>query len=290
MPQLGFGNSLPKINIINSFSGLFDELGIASNCVYDFSPYKRLTKNYKGNKLYLQRTTDFEKEYIHTSDYDKNGDINSSEIVSWASGGDVLIEEVYSECAVGKKAYQTSLGYKPKLVMSGVFHGNGVLFDGSDDVLSIDDYSALNIINPNITYYSNAIYNTGCNGYLFSKNYNTSSASTYSHNPETSGYDRFRFYNASYDLTIHADSATKYMMYWNSLSANGLHMLNNFSDTFDTTRNTNSTNYTNVNVGARSNSVDNSTKTYFFKGHVKTILLFNTDEHTNYNNFVNGGI
>lgn len=268
----------------SNYRGILDTLGIVNNAVYTFSPLIRLTGTYKGNKLLLKRISDNTTDYIHTSDYDSLGAINSTEIATWSQNGDVIVDEVYSEVQ-GAKAYQTVDGNKPKIVESGVFLSNGLKFDGSNDIMAVDDYSAIQITNPPFSIYKN-IYPTISNyGYVLSKN--------------TNSFDNLQFgirvYNSYINLYMQGNMTeyntvqfinnanNKYIVNWQDKNTDGVKG-KIAENTNNGTANITLTNRPNLSIGARSEGV------FYYKGYIKTILIFNSDEYANYTNFVNSGI
>jgi hypothetical protein len=145
-----------NIYVRRSFEGALDTLGNVENAVYTFSPYKRLTKRYRGELVKVQRTGDFASKWFG---YDRYGDVEKGEILSWVgAGNDGLVEEVTNPYDNNYNTIQTTISYKPKIVVSGVFQENGLLFDGVNDTMNASEYSAMNITSPPVSIYADCVY------------------------------------------------------------------------------------------------------------------------------------
>jgi hypothetical protein len=262
---------------MGGYKGILDTLNIVNNCKYDFLPYKRLTNTYEGNKLYIKRTTDSATDYIHTSDYDSNGNINSSEIAAWANGGDVLLHDCYSETASGEKAYQADVNKAPKIVVSGVWQENGVKFDGSNDYMLVDDYSDIQIINPPLTIYINYKVLILHIGYVLTKNLSTVSDIQFS-NLSNNANMQFLMngFNIYTSTNQNINSQNKHIVNWQGKGTN--QVKSNIGYASDSaTANITLTNRQFFVIGNRAGG------SVYFNGHIKSILIFNSNEYSNYN-------
>lgn len=274
---------------VQTYTGILDTLNNVSDCQYTFSPYKRLTGSYSGDMIDIKRTSDNATDTITTSDYDSSGDINSSEIQTWSQGGDVLVTRVYSEVN-SSSAYQTTDdANKPKIVEGGSFLSDGLKFDGTNDCLEIIDYAEIQITEPPLTTYTN---NTVSNQitYVFCKNNDTFTNITFAYLVSNAGGGSLRQIIDSNTITeISSSGTTKSICTWRDKNASGA--LQKVDSTEDTGTQADSlTNYPNINIGCRSDAVDNSTKAGFYLGNIKTILIFNSDEYANYAALVAAGI
>jgi surface protein len=268
------------------FSGILDILDNKENCVYDFVPYKRITNTYVGNKLYIERLSDNTKDYIHTSDFDSNGDINSSEITTWANGGDVVLLNNYSELqGVNGITYQSNNTKAPKIVVSGVWQSNGPKFDGVNDIMSIDDYSSIQFTTHPITLYTNYYPIITGFGYAICKNLNNFETIQFATRFHDNLIDTYLEGNTTayneVDFTNNAQN--NYICSWKGTGSNEIVGKTAIDEGFGTA-NITLTNRPNFTIGARSEGI------YFYEGHIKSILIFKSDEYSNYTNFVNAGI
>lgn len=267
-----------------TYTGILDTLNNVSDCKFDFSPYKRLTGTYTGNKIYIERLSDNAKDTITTSDYDSNGDINSSEITTWAGGGDVVLLDCYSETQSGKKAYQTDNTKAPKIVVGGVWQSDGSMFDGNDYMV-IDKYSALNITNYPITIYVNRLSTTS-DGYLFFVNDEAFTPNQFGVR-NTNGTNH-RFYLGGNEVINTTVSTTdKIINTWSGEGANEV-LHEDSSDTANGTKSGSLPEYPNVTIGARHNT--GITYSHYLNANIKSILIFNTNEYSNYAALVSAGI
>ena len=134
------------------FKGIFDSLGIADNAKFIFSPYKRLTKNYKGNLVKVKRTSDSAESWFG---YDSNGDLDTVSLLAWVGASDGLVMEVANQYNDSYNASQSDTDKMPKIVSGGVLESSGLLFDGIDDYLEITDYSDIQITSSPLSVYVN---------------------------------------------------------------------------------------------------------------------------------------
>jgi len=271
---------------MGGYKGILDILKNVNNCKYDFSPYKRLTNTYKGNKLYIKRTSDSASNYIHTSDYDRNGNINSSEIAAWANGGDVLLHDCYSETS-GEKAYQSDVNKAPKIVVSGVFQNDGVKFNGVNNYMKVIDYAAIQIINPSLSVYLNFYPKNISNRFIFAKNEisNPVQYGVWGHaTADTSAY-----LDGSSKASLPALQIKQYKLIyeWKNTLSGGLRIKDNYNNINSTSLNTILTNKNKICIGGWFTNNSPETVGLLFNGNIKTLLIFNSNEYDNYNNLSN---
>jgi hypothetical protein len=254
---------------------ILDTLGIVDNCVLGFSPYKRLTKKYTGDLIICTRLDDLEVKSFGT---DSSGNLNQAAIVAWAGVSDVGVNSVANQTNTSYPAYQATASLMPKIVKYGTFVTGGLYFDGSDDILLVDNYAALNIVARPFTIYTNNIPR-GSNALVFSKA--TSSAYT----------------TWQYGL-IYASTWRPYIAGANILSiAATTHQINRVMTSYKTDGNnviinTNKTEVSNATEFTLVERVgfkigNNSSK---FTGEIKSLLIFNSDVYSKYTDFVNGGV
>lgn len=276
------------IPYIKSFKGILDKLNTANNAVFIFSPYKRLTKNFEGNLVKVQRTSDYTSKWFG---YDGNGDLDTVSLLAWVGANDGLVEEVSNQANTSYNSIQTTLNYKPKIVVSGVLQANGVLFDGNNDYLNITKYNDVNIKNSPLSIYTNIKSNVlSQTSYIFSINRDSSTTLQYSLLHTSSPALTFAYNTLQTLVPIAIDiNPIKSMVVWSSIATNDI---SNISDagTVVGTLNTTLPEYNNMQIACRSAAIDGLTKSTFFNGNIKTIIIFNSDITLNYNDFVNAEI
>lgn len=136
---LGLGMSRQKKN---EFKGILDELEIANNAVFIFSPYKRLVKSYTGMAVQVRRSSDYT---YRDFEFDSDGDLKVQEMLDWVgAGNDGLVRIVYNQANPNYNTEQLTTTYEPKIIVNGVFLSDGLLFDGVDDYFTVQHYGSLN--------------------------------------------------------------------------------------------------------------------------------------------------
>lgn len=271
MLSLGLGiNKNVKI-----FNGILDEIGNAGNAKYIFSPYKRLISSFEGNLVKVQRSSDYTSKWFG---YDGNGDLKTSELLTWVGvGNDGLVEEVANQANTDYNAIQSTLSYKPKIVSAGNLESNGILFDGSNDYMNVTKYSDINITNVPISIFVKN-YNLSDNlGYILAMNGDVSIAKVQYgvYNDSTLTYVRFENSPTGFDKFNNSEINSIYV----NNSANRLMKNESYNASF--------ANYNPLpelpyfNIGARTN-IDNTVHSLHYDAHIKTIIIFNSDEYNNY--------
>lgn len=284
MSRLGMGLGLNNYRYAGGFNGLLDELGIAENAVFIFSPYKRLVKNYTGMAVQVRRTSDYT---YRDFGFDNNGDLKVQEMLDWVgAGNDGLIRIVYNQANSNYNISQESTANEPKIIESGVFLEDGLKFDGINDVMFGDNYTASSIEDEPITIYTNSKTNEAVTGYVYCNNLNASSNASYSH------LNNSNFATFYWNGTIVVPSVSqptidtrKVLQVWNDKLSNGFSVIYN-SVHNDLTFSSSITYLENAkhHIGARGSF------SLYFKGNIKTVVVFDSNEYDNYSNLVNGGI
>ena len=284
-----FSNRL-NISIYNNFfqkSYPLDLLDIKNNCVLGISPYKRLTREYDDWLVYVVRVNDLEESYFY---HDESGNINSSEINTWLAGSNGVVKKIANPLKYSNPAYQNTLSDMPRIVNSGTFDSDGPYYDGVDDNLKIDDYTELGeITEPPYSLYVDVVGGSGVDSiFTITLDSHDNSQIYLAH-----WAHRLSWWHNGIDLTnsnVFVVGATnKILGTWANKAGNGLKVRTSISEyvrTLDTTL----PDRPNINLGARSDSVDGLTVTSFFTGNIKTALLFNTDEYDKYDDLVNLGL
>jgi hypothetical protein len=89
-----------------------------------------------------------------------------------------------------------------------------------------------------------------------------------------------RFHPPDSDIA-HVETSVKSMCVWKNKSTNGFTVYYNDYAGANYTKSSSLTNMANFNLACRSSATDNSTKTYFFNGQIKTLVIFNSNEESN---------
>lgn len=142
MPDLSIGLGLNKNRYSGGFSGVLDDLDIANNAVFIFSPYKRLVKSYKGYAIQIRRSSDYTYQDFG---FDSNGNLKVNDILDFVGSGDGLVRIVYNQANSNYNIEQLTIANEPKIIDAGIFLSDGLLFDGINDYFVVQHYSSLNV-------------------------------------------------------------------------------------------------------------------------------------------------
>jgi hypothetical protein len=264
------------------FEGPLDRIGNVSNCVLGISPYKRLTKNYDDYLVLVVRVDDLEEKYFYA---DSNGNINDVALDNWLGSSSGAVKKVANQVKTDNEAYQNTLANSPLISSSGTFESNGLLFDGTNDVLAIDDYSELEITTPIISIFVNVTNAGSKNYYYVSRNLDDYTNIQYALK-YYSTYSEIMLQGVTRSNLTDANNSQKIIVTWAGTGSNELKMKTETNSSTGTYAGS-LTNRTNTQIGARKNS---SAYSGFFQGNIKNVLIFNTDEYDNYSNLVNQGL
>lgn len=281
--MLEMGLKIQNFNIIGGYSGILDDLGIVSNCIMGFS-FNRLTKNFNDDVVYVRRSADNQKEWFG---FDSDGVLETANILSFVGvGNDGYIERYNNQLKVTNQAYQTNVNYQPKIVNAGVFCSDGILFDGVNDYLIVDKYNEINITSPILNCYFNRKNQVG-NTFLFSLNLD---AVNMQYGIRCNGGDIFFHIQSGGRISKLPAIGNQIMGNWFGLNANELMLKDTNSENFATYSFAPSTERPHFRIGCKTNSVDGLTNDYFYDGNLKTLLIFNNDQSSNFDNFVSYGL
>jgi len=282
--SLGSGLGIHKINIINSYRGILDELGIYDSFVLGIAD-KKLTGKFKDEWAELKRLDDGEEKWFG---FDKDGNIPWSEITTWRGSSDVLVKQKNNQGknALSYPAYQSVSSFMPKIVSSGT-NQDGMLFDASNDYMIIDKYSGIDIKTPPFSSY---ITCPTCKyGHIFSVNGIAFFDNQYMFRLEASGNavyfyigEQTRILNSVLTFNQHS------IWSWEGYGANQLTVKNSNGEV-DGIQDAPLVSKANVRIGCRIGGGTGTPENHFNR-RIKTILIFNSNQKSNYNNFVNGGI
>jgi hypothetical protein len=260
---------------------LLDTLSLWDSCVFAFSPYKRLSKNFSGNLVNIRRGSD---NATQAFGYDSNGDIDTSAIESWLAGADGFVVSVANQVNESYPIYQDDTTKQPKIATSGTVLTDGILFDGSVTALIIDDYAALRMTEPPISIYGTYKRESSHVGFVFCRNNVGSDDAQYS--ILNDGTKVSAWWDGNERLINDNQESNNDLIVWDSILADGLKMNTNGNESsglFNTTL----TDVANTTIGARRNPTSFST---VFNGAGKTILVFNADVYSSYADLVAGNI
>lgn len=276
MLGLGLGNN--KSNQKSGYKGLLDDLNIVDSFVLGFANEK-LTKDFDGFAYLLYRVSDAETRYFY---FNQNGEIDSTEILTWLNGSVGKVKAWGNQADINYPAYQDNPDYMPAISDGIEIYPNGILFDGVDDFLIIDDYTAIQIINPDLNIYMD-MYSHNTSGVAFSKNQNNSSLTQY--DLVFSGalmvycimegsvrHGTPVFYNGNAKNTVMFDWSNNTA----TMNCNGIALSNTYSNTI--------TNRPEVRIGCLHTDVGEDR---FMHTNIKTLMIFNQTQQDNYDNFVN---
>ena len=211
------------------------------------------------------------------------GNIKQSVVTNFAGAGDCVVREVYLETG-GVKAYQGTYANCPFVVISGVFQTNGLKFDGSNDTLTVDEYSAINITSRPFTLYSNNIP-TGYNSMVFAKCSGTGYSSCQYAQMYTDSFWFFAGSNSSNILSIGAnkDSLNQSIMVYRA--NDDVYAKNTNKSEVHTTASRTITQESGFHIADL-----NGSSSLKFEGYIKSILVFNTDVYSQYDSLVAANI
>lgn len=251
--------------------GVLDELEI-TGLQLGFADVKLLT-DFDSYAYQVYRQSDAATEYFS---FENDNSFNTSDVISWLAGSVGKIKKWGNQGNSDYPAYQDDPDLMPVCVSGGVWNTDGLLFDGTNDYMVVDDYSGIQITSQDLAFY--ALFNpVGYNGYIFCKNVNTSSAQQYGLKI-TGSPSMYSIMEGGIRHTggiSYANENTRAMINWSSdtctiksgeLSNNGT-----YSGTL--------TNRANFTLGARH---DTAGHTDYLNQYIRALLVFNTPQLSNY--------
>lgn len=270
------------LGVYGGFRGALDQLGLNNKAVFIYSPYQNVLSSYSGNAIKIQRTSDYTSQWFK---YNTDGSLDITGITTFCGAGDGLVEEIVNLANPSYNISQSTLGFKPKIVISGVFQNRGVKFDALDDYLGVTKYSAINFTTFPLTVFVQAYTPSTNNGYYFVINTDSGTAAQYSlYN--FSGTVNWKLNTTAVQTTYQQATAENYISVYRSGGTSAQAITTNASS-ITGTYSAALTEYGFFNIGARSSAVDNSTHSVFYDGYIKTIIIFNSNEYANYSRLVN---
>lgn len=265
---------------INTFQGVLDG---NTNCVYTFCPFTRLKSSYTDELIQVQDTTTDETRYFG---YDVDGNLETSEILSWLNGNDGAVIWVANQVKTANPTYQSTVGYAPKIAISGAIQTDGLKFDGTDDFMKADDYSEIQITSRPMSIYFD--YTRGSlNSYILSKNLDSAGNMQYGIYDANDG--NFQFFLEGENRVITAYSSTNKVMCLYHSEFDYPNIVTSSNANIATSTFTSSlTNRSQFRIGCRDNTGD--TNSHFNNGYIKTVLIFNNAYRNYYYYLSNSGI
>lgn len=261
-----------------AFEGSLDALGIQDNAVFIFSPYKKLISDYSGYAVQVRRSSD---DALRNFGFDKWGDIESTEILTWVgSGNDGFVRIVYNQVN-SNYAYQTTDAEQPKIVAAGVFQTAGLKFDGSDDYMTVDKYTDVNITDHPLTIFSQLIKPDASTTIIVGINTDGSNAQFSFYTTTVPQSFNFKLNSTAIQQAYTTGTQENVMCVYKDGNTNAQMLKANSGTTTDDYSST-LTQYNFLNIGARSTNGTNTAHSFFFNGNLKTIIVFNSNEYENY--------
>jgi hypothetical protein len=153
-----------------------DDIGISDNIVLIFSPYEKLVNSYTGKLLTVKRTSDNATQDFYPQASDNK--LSQSAVESFVGASDGLVTSVGNQAKPTYPIYQNTDASCPKIVVSGSYQPDGLLFDGSDDFFKIDEYSEIEMTSRPIGVWANFKGST-VSGDIFAKNEWGAATTTY---------------------------------------------------------------------------------------------------------------
>lgn len=274
------GLKLDGLNEINlEYNGILDDLGIANNLKLAFSN-TRLTQNYDDFAYLLYRQADSAEKYFY---FKNDGSIDSDSILSWLGNGIGKVKYQGNQGNVNYPAYQNDPDKMPIIANGGVFNSAGNLFDGTNDFLQVDDYSDIQITSQPFSFYCN-FNKIGSSGVIFAKELNVSSIQIELYVNGGNG-NIFATMEGSYRHSVIPFSAgvNKTIYEWANNDVT-------FQDNAQIGTGTYSGALTNRDYFRIGCGYEDTTEDYFHNMNLKTLMIFNSGEYDNYDNFVNAGL
>jgi hypothetical protein len=243
--------------------------------IISYSMWK-LSASYEGNILRARRSSDDEELDIGIS----GNYIDQAALEAFTIGTNAFCPKLYAQNG-GKDAYQTDSTKQPQIVSNGSFLG-GLVFDGTDDWLLIDDDSEHELTDDPISIYANANITFPNSGgkYIFCRNDTTFGDIQYSLllNSNAATIVLGGVETANFTMT---QSENKTLAVWEDETADGVTIKNEgLSGTGQKTGSL--TNYTNNSIGAR-NVSGAGVRSFFFDGTLRTLIVFNSDRINDFN-------
>lgn len=271
-----------KIYAGSSFVGLLDELDIVDDLVLGFADIL-LTNTYEGIAYKLVRSSDDEEQDFY---FNANGELDTASMISWLAGANGLVKQRGNQGNVNYPAYQNDKDKMPILITGGVFNIKGNYHDGTDDYLIVDDYSDIQITSQSFSIYSRAQTVTQT-GYIYAKNNLDSAANQYSLKFNYGGSSIYSIMEGGirHGSSVPLEDLNKSILDWSSDTVTLKNNSNIESDSYSGSL----SNRANFRIGCRHDS-GGSGVADLLKGYIKTIMIFNSTQYSNYSNFVNAGL
>jgi len=241
-----------------------------SGCVMALSLYK-VNENYTGPALRLRRSVDSdEMEIPYSGNY-----INVSLAEAFCGNSNGYVSVFYNQISGGENATQVNITTQPLLVSSGTLNSTGLYFNGTSSCMSVTSYSAINITNRPLTIYSSAKAFTGAtNGFVYA--YNNSAYTNTKYALRISDVYVYGYLGNSSRIQGSLVTGERQLYIWKS---DGTIKLKSDAGILTGTYTTTLTSQDYFHIGTW---LDPTPKN-FFKGNLKSLMIFNTDEEANYN-------
>lgn len=242
------------------------------NLVMGFSYYKLITI-YKGYCVKVRRDSDNAIQDFGFID----GYIDKVGILAFCGTSSGYVHTWYNQYASGNNQVQTTNNLQPKIVTSGVFENDGILFvSANSNCMNALIYAAVDLLIPQISYYTNFKPASGT-GYVWLV-CNDVGVQQFGL-ADNSAVSTFYINSSGANLTQNTTSQNKTLFNWVGTGANQTTRNVNNTEVVYTYATSPITSYDYITLASRKNGV--SSNAAFFNGNLKTVVVFNTT--TEYN-------
>lgn len=260
---------------------ILDSLGVVDTCVLGFSLYQ-LTNRYKGNCIKVRRASDNDELDIGF----KDGFIDIDLLELFCNGTDGYVKIWYNQGQSSgvQDAIQTTNGSQPQIVSSGSFFSDGLKFDAIDDYMSVIVYTAIDITTHPLSYYMNYCNNNYHNGFYFAKYFSGGSSFNIQYCLQSITTTARIFVNGSMGRVIttashNGEGCDKILVSWGGTGTNEFKFKTG-GDLSENTVNGTLSSYNTFTIG-------NWNSGNFIDANIKSLLIFNSDEYSNYSELAN---
>jgi len=268
---LGLGLNINKDDSLSQVNGVLTDLNINS-CVMSFSPLKKLNTSYDGYLVRVYKVDTLEYKYFG---YNSSGDIDKSQIMSWLGSSVGVVTWTINESNPDKSFYQNNVLLAPIIYNGAEFQDDGLLF-GTNKYMILDDYSQLQLINPEISIYTSFTRASEHIGFVFSRNLDDSNNIQFgSLNFNAASH---AWWNGNSVISESNQETNHDLATWQNKLSSGFKFNSNGNESV-TTFNVELTNVGFTQIGARKTAAGYSS---YFDGNIKTALLCNSDIYDKY--------